>query len=90
VFDILRDAGIPIALWTRGTDPATALPADWPQQLSALIKGKPIANLQEGVQHIRRLKQVRTDATHFGNALTLLWDDPERPPLKYEQQGVFV
>jgi hypothetical protein len=89
VFEILRDAGVPIALCVRGTDPQTVLPADWVEQLTALIQDTPMANLHEGVQQIRRLKHVRTDTTHFGNALMLLWDDPERPPLKYQQQGAY-
>jgi hypothetical protein len=89
VFETLRDAGIPIAVWMRGAEGGPA-PPDWPTQISALIHGTPLSSLREAIRAVRRLKAVRTDRTHVGNALTLLWDDPDRPPLKYEAQGVFV
>jgi len=90
VFDTLRDAGIPIALWIRSADLGSALPPNWRQLVSEGIKGKPISDLHEAIHQLRRLKEPRSDTNHFVNALTLLWDDPARPPLKYEQQGVFV
>jgi hypothetical protein len=90
VFDTLRDAGIPIAIWMRGSDLGPAAPADWPQRISASIRGKPLSDLHEAIKEVRRSKDVRSDQSHFCNALTLLWDDPDRPPLKYEAQGVFV
>ena len=89
VFETLRDAGIPIAVWMRGAEGGPA-PPDWPTQISTLMRGTPLSSLREAIRAVRRLKAVRTDRTHVGNALTLLWDDPDRPPLKYEAQGVFV
>jgi len=90
VFDVLRDAGIPIAIWLRGPDLAPMEQANLPERISTLIQGKPLSGLFKAVQELRRSREVRTDAQHIGNALTLLWDDPDRPPLKYEEQGVFV
>jgi hypothetical protein len=90
VFDALRDAGIPIALWMRGCDLGPAVPADWLQRMSRQLADKQLCKLREVIYLFRRLREVRTDASHFGNALTLLWDDPDRPPLKYESQGVYV
>jgi hypothetical protein len=89
VFDTLRDAGIPIALWMRGSDLGPAVPADWPLKISQQLGTKRLCELREVIQQLRRLKEVRTDASHFCNALTLLWDDPDRPPLKYESEGRF-
>ena len=90
VFDVLRDAGIPIALWLRGRDLVPIEQADLPERIKVLIQGKPLSDLYKKLQEVRRSKAARTDEKHIGNALTLLWDDPNRPPLKYEEQGVFV
>lgn len=90
VFDVLRDAGIPIAIWLRGSDVGPGVPADWTQRLSASLEGTPLAELRHAIYELRRSKAVRTDEKHIGNSLTLLWDEPDRPPLKYGQQGVFV
>ena len=90
VFDVLRDAGIPIALWLRGRDLMPIEPADLPERIKTLIQGKPLSDLYKKLQEVRRSKAARMDEKHIGNALTLLWDDPNRPPLKYEEQGVFV
>lgn len=90
VFETLRDAGIPIALWMRGSDLGPGAPADWLRRIAALFQGKPLSDLQETVKQIRRKPEAQKDATHFYNALTLLWDDPDRPPLKYGPEGVFV
>ncbi|MCB1968574.1 hypothetical protein [Accumulibacter sp.] len=90
VFDTLRDAGIPIAIWLRGNDLGAEAPADWPQRIAASIRGASLSELREAVKKTRRLKVARKNRSYFSNALTLLWDDPDRPPLKYEAQGVFV
>lgn len=90
VFDVLRDAGIPIALWLRGPDLPPMQAVDLPARISPLFQDRPLLELYRQVQRIRRLPEVRNDVQHIGNALTLLWDDPDRPPLKYEAQGVFV
>jgi len=90
VFDVLRDAGIPIAIWLRGNDLGPAPPAEAPQLISALIKGMPLSDLRQAIQKVRRSKEVRKDEKHIGNALTLLWDDPDHQPPKYGEQGVFI
>lgn len=90
VLDVLRDAGIPIAIWLRGSDLGQAAPVDWPQRVLALMKGEPLSELRHAIQVVRRSKEAREDEKHIGNALTLLWDEPDRPPLKYAEQGVFV
>ena len=89
-FDVLRDAGIPIAIWLRGSDLGPAAPTDWPQRVLKLIQGEPLSDLRHAVQRVRREKEVRTDEKHFGNSLTLLWDEPDRQPPKYGERGVFV
>jgi hypothetical protein len=90
VFDVLRDAGIPVAIWLRGSDLGPAPLAELPQLVSELIKGKPLSDLRQTIQRVRRSKEVRNDEKHIGNAITLLWDDPDHQPLKYGDQGVFV
>jgi hypothetical protein len=90
VFDTLRDAGIPVALWMRGSELGPEPAADLHIQISRLLEQSEMCELRQAIQRLRRLKDVRDDATHFCNALTLLWDDPDRPLLKYEPRGVFV
>ena len=90
VFDTLRDAGVPIAVWIRGTDLGPCAPADWPQRMTKFVQGEPFSRLCETIKALRRSKEVRSDEAHFCNALTLLWDDPDRSPPKYDAQGVFV
>lgn len=90
VFDVIRDAGIPIAIWLRGLDLASIDQVDPKSLIRGVVHGKPLSNLYSVVREVRRSKPVRSDEKHFGNAITLLWDDPDRPPLKYEKQGIFV
>lgn len=90
VFDVLRDAGIPIALWLRGHELVPSERADLQERIKALIQGKPLSELYKKLHEVRRKKEVRTDERHIGNAITLLWDDPDRSPPKYDEQGVFV
>lgn len=89
VFETLRDAGIPIALFVRGGDLASASLQNWSEQIAPFINDKPLSDLQRAVMQVRR-KAVGKNTAHFGNALALLWDDPERAPLKYEAKGAFV
>lgn len=89
-FEVLRDAGIPIAIWLRSGDVGTTALADWPHWVNSLLRGKQLSELREAVWEVRRTKEARTDEKHVGNSVTLLWDQPDRLPLKYANQGVFV
>jgi hypothetical protein len=84
--DALRDAGIPVALWVRGGDVPPEAPADWHQGLVAKMKDERLCDLHNAVLALRKSKK---DPAPLVRALTLLWDDPERPPLKYDDEGVF-
>lgn len=90
VFDTLRDAGIPVALLVRGSDLGPSAPSDLPGQFSPLIEGRRLWDLHEAIRLGRRSPQARADPTHVYNATTLLWDDPERAPLKYAAEGAFA
>lgn len=89
VFDMLRDAGIPVALWLRGERPDHATLSDLKDKIAPLLTDKKLADLRKAVHDVRRSKAAMLDAAFIGNALTLLWDDFTRPPYKYAEQGVF-
>ena len=90
VFDMLRDAGIPIALWLRGELSDHTSLSDLRGKIVPLLTGKRLADLRKTIHEVRRSKDALLDAAFIGNALTLLWDDPTRPPYKYAEQGVLI
>jgi hypothetical protein len=89
-FEVLRDTGIPIAIWLREKDADSPCPANWHKSMLKLIKKRRLAELRQAVQEVRRSRDTEADETHFGNSLTLMWDDPDRPALKYSEEGVLV
>lgn len=90
VFAMLRDAGIPIALWLRGERPEQTGLTDLQDKIAPLLNGKKLADLRKAVHAARRSKDALQDAAFIGNSLTLLWDDPTRLPPKYAEQGVLI
>lgn len=90
VFDILRDAGIPIAIWLRGNDLGLVEQASLPELVKKLIQGESLSNLFRAVQKVRRSNEAQKNEKYIGNAMALLWDDPDHKPPKYQEQGVFV
>ena len=72
LFDTVREAGIPVALWWRG-DTATARLGG---RLRREVAGRSVAELPEIVTRLRREAATDQSADHIGKYLTLYWDDP--------------
>lgn len=89
VFEILRDAGIPIALWLRGEHPDHATLSDLKEKILPLLHDKKLNELRDAVHDLRSSEDALQNSAFIGNFLSLLWDDPNRPPYKYAEQGVF-
>jgi len=81
----LIGAGTPIAVWPRkipaggGIHPSIA-------ELSAK---QPVPDWRDEVLHYRATAFQERDPEHPGKHLTLLWDDPDRPPPEALGQGRF-
>jgi hypothetical protein len=84
--DTLRhivNSGTPIGLWLRRT------PADMPAavlQIAAMATGDPLAELADRVLSARETAYASADEAHPSRHITVLWDDPERPPPDYDVQ----
>jgi hypothetical protein len=75
VLDSVFSAGVPVALAVRLDDEP---PADARAALLASLQEATLAELPETVLAQRR--EAVGNTSHFGGRLTLLWDDPGRPP----------
>jgi hypothetical protein len=77
VYRVLLGVGAPVALWTR-----EILDGDLEKFLRDIVDGAEPPDLRDRVKRARSGDQ--TQGSHFVRALTLFWDDPERPPLPIE------
>lgn len=77
-------AGIPIALWPRSVEDAPENSDKIRTEIERIILNKNLLELPKIIQE-QRLQAIGNDV-HLGNHLTLLWDDPNRLPLKYNRQ----
>ncbi len=77
-------AGIPVALWPRSIEGVLGSSDKIRIEIENIILDKDLLELPRLIQEQRLL--AIDNSTHLGNYLTLLWDDPNRLPLKYNRQ----
>ena len=82
--EMLR-AGIPVALWPRPCDGSSEYLSDIREKIKRLLLDSNPSELPERVKS-ERLDAIDCDEPHIGHYLTLLWDDPDRLPMKYDPQ----
>jgi hypothetical protein len=74
----LLNYGLPVALWPR---PALAdfTPQQIKEFLEKALSGKQLVDLPEIIYKLRCWAEPKPSETTIGGAVTILWDDPERP-----------
>jgi hypothetical protein len=76
---VLLGSGVPVALWAREAHDGGA-----EALLQDLLDGEPARDLRDRVRAARNDAGSAGEQWHVGKALTLYWDDPERPPLPFD------
>jgi vWA-MoxR associated protein C-terminal domain/vWA-MoxR associated protein middle region (VMAP-M) 1/Effector-associated domain 9 len=74
----LLESGLPLAVWRRQDLQASAQGADWPVLLTKCCLEK----LPQTVQQERSSAKRKSEDSHLGHHLSLLWDDPNLVPPK--------
>ena len=77
LFYTLLRAYVPAVIWLREGPPA----GDPCDELCCLVRGHPLCQIPERIYEARREAEENPGVPwHRGRHLTLLWDDPRRPP----------
>jgi len=76
-YTILLGPYVPAVIWLREGPPA----GDPCDELCCLVRGHPLCQIPERIYEARREAEENPGVPwHRGHHLTLLWDDPRRPP----------
>ena len=77
LFNTLLSSFIPAVIWLREGPPA----GDPCVELSSLVGGQPLGKIPNRVFQERQDAEIHREVPwHLGQHVTLLWDDPHRPP----------
>ena len=79
VYKVLLTVGAPVALWTRDV-----VEGDSEALLRNIVDAADPPDLRDRVHAHRARSGDQMAGSQVGKALTLFWDDPERPPLPFE------